>query len=85
MGEQTRMTVNGRVVIPDDVREALGLHPGDLVSFERLDGGVRLVKGEEPALLTFEDRIARARALAAPLPLGMTTDEYMSWIREPLE
>ncbi|MEH3036932.1 MAG: AbrB/MazE/SpoVT family DNA-binding domain-containing protein [Sphingomonas adhaesiva] len=79
------MTVNGHVIIPDDVRDALGLHPGDLVSFERSGGTVRLVKGQEPAAQTFEDRLARARALSAPLPLGMTTDEYMSWIREPLE
>ncbi len=85
MGEQSRMTVNGHVVIPDDVRDALGLHPGDLVSFERSADGVRLVKGREAAPLTFEDKLARARALSAPLPLGMTTDEYMSWIREPLE
>lgn len=85
MGEQSRMTVNGHVIIPDDVRDALGLHPGDIVAFERSDAGVRLVKGKEPAAQTFEDRLARARALSAPLPLGMTTDEYMSWIREPLE
>ncbi|WP_310098441.1 AbrB/MazE/SpoVT family DNA-binding domain-containing protein [Sphingomonas sp. BE138] len=79
------MNLNGHVAIPDDVRQALGLHPGDIVSFERSDAGVRLVKGEEPAAQTFEDRLARARALSAPLPLGMSTDEYMAWIREPLE
>lgn len=79
------MNVNGHVAIPDDVRDALGLCPGDIVSFERTEAGFRLVKGQEPASDTIEDRLSRARALSAPLPLGMSTDEYMAWIREPLE
>jgi bifunctional DNA-binding transcriptional regulator/antitoxin component of YhaV-PrlF toxin-antitoxin module len=78
------MRADGQVVVPEDVREALGLNAGDLVSFAAVDGVVRVTKGREAPQPSFEDRLARARALAAPLPLGMTTDEYMSWIREPL-
>lgn len=84
MGKQSRMSNEGLVAIPDDVRERLGLRPGDLVAFEQLDGTIRVVKGEEAERPSFEDKLERARALAAPLPLGMTTDEYMSRIREPL-
>lgn len=84
MGKQSRMTVEGRVTIPDDVRGTLGLRPGDLVTFEHADGVIRILKGIEAEQPSFEDRIARARALASPLPLGMSTDDYMSWIREPL-
>ena len=84
MGSQSRMTLNGQVTIPDDVRDALGLRPGDLVGFEAASGSFRVVKGVEPTSPSIGDRLARARALSNPLPLGMTTDEYMSWIREPL-
>lgn len=84
MGTQSRMTSKGQVLIPEDVRQALGLHPGDLVAFERTDSGIRVTRGADAEAPTFEDRLQRARALANPLPLGMTTDEYMSWIREPL-
>ncbi len=84
MGKQSRMTRQGHVTIPDDVRERLGLRPGDLVTFEQADGSVRVVKGTEADVPSIEDRLERARALASPLPLGMSTDEYMMWIREPL-
>jgi len=78
------MTQEGQVTIPDDVRATLGLRPGDLVTFERSDAGIRLAKGAEADRPSFDDRLARARALAAPLPLGMSTDEYMALVREPL-
>ena len=81
MGTHSRMTVNGQVTIPDDVRAALGLRPGDVVAFEHAGGAIRLVRGQEAAAPSFDERLERARALSAPLPLGMTTDEYMSWIR----
>ncbi|WP_353204433.1 AbrB/MazE/SpoVT family DNA-binding domain-containing protein [Sphingomonas sp.] len=78
------MTVEGLVTIPSDVRDTLDLRPGDLVAFEQIDGSIRMLKGIEAERPSFDDRLARARALANPLPLGMTTDEYMSWIREPV-
>ena len=84
MSKPSRMTVKGQVTIPKDVRMALGLRPGDLVSFEKRDGAVLVQKGAEAAAVSFEDRLERARALAKPLSLGMTTDTYMALIREPL-
>ncbi|WP_445193264.1 AbrB/MazE/SpoVT family DNA-binding domain-containing protein [Sphingomonas sp. Tas61C01] len=84
MGKQSRLTNEGLVAIPDDVREKLGLRPGDLVAFEQIDGTIHVVKGAEVEQPSFDDRLQRARALAVPFPLGMTTDEYMSMIREPL-
>ena len=84
MSKQSRITIKGQVTIPKDVRDALGLKPGDLVAFDRADGTVTVRKGKEAELPSFEDRLERARALANPLPLGMTADEYMALIREPL-
>lgn len=84
MTKQSRLTIKGQVTIPKDVRDMLGLQAGDLVKFVEEEGGVTVRKGEEPKSLTFNDRIERARALANPLPLGMSTDEYMALIREPL-
>lgn len=84
MSKQSRLTVKGQVTIPKDVRDALGLRPGDLVAFTSDGGSVKVSKAEEPKPLSFKERIERARALAKPLPLGMTTDEYMALIREPL-
>lgn len=84
MSRQTRITVKGQVTIPKDVRDALGLKPGDLVAFEEADGTVTVRKGHEAEPASFDDRLERARALANPLPLGMTADEYMALIREPL-
>jgi AbrB family looped-hinge helix DNA binding protein len=84
MSKQSRLTIKGQVTIPKDVRDALGLRPGDLVTFDETDGAVTVRKGKEAEPESFEDRLERARALANPLPLGMTTDEYMALIREPL-
>ncbi len=84
MSKQSRMTVKGQITIPKDVRDGLGLRPGDLVSFERRDDAVVVRKGEESAPVSFADRLDRARALANAPPLGMTTDAYMALIREPV-
>lgn len=84
MSKQSRITVKGQVTIPKDVRDALGLRPGDLVTFEETNGTVTVRKGETAEPESFADRLARARALASPLPLEMTTDEYMTLVREPL-
>ena len=84
MSKQTRITVKGQVTIPKDVRDALGLRPGDLVTFEETNGTVTVRKGKAAEPEKFADRLARARALAGPLPLAMTADEYMALVREPL-
>ena len=84
MSKQTRITVKGQVTIPKDVRDALGLRPGDLVTFEESNGTVTVRKSKAAKPESFADRLSRARALASPLPLEMTTDEYMALIREPV-
>jgi len=40
----------GQVVVPNAMREHLGLHPGDIVDFVMEDGGVRIEPARHPSL-----------------------------------
>lgn len=40
----TKVTAKGQVTIPKEIREKLGIHPGDDVEFEERDGTVILKK-----------------------------------------
>lgn len=87
MSTQHRLTVKSQVTIPKDVRAALGVRPGDLVRFERApDGRIMLAKGDEPAVETIDQRRQRIRAAInsarGSIDLGgMSTDNYMRWLR----
>jgi AbrB family looped-hinge helix DNA binding protein len=89
MTRESRITVKGQVTIPKDVRDLLGVRPGQAVVFER-EGDRVFVRKSEPAPLDlaerrrrFQERLAEARKLAIPLT-DMTSDEYMAMIREPV-
>ena len=83
-----RVTTKGQVTIPKDIRDRLGIVPGSEVEFVEAAGDVRLVavNGElspEERERRFRDTLER---LAGSLDLGgMTTDEYMEWLRGPRE
>ena len=87
MGVQHKLTSKAQVTIPKDVRAELGMKPGDLVRFDRApDGTFTIAKGDEPAVETAEQRRIRIRkALEASVGIidldGMSTDEYMLWLR----
>jgi len=88
MSRPFRLTVKSQVTVPKDVRDALGVKPGDDVTFD-IDGDrVALRKANKPerdeAVASFRQRLARARASFPALPTDMTTDEYMAMIREPV-
>lgn len=92
MSKATNLTVKGQVTIPKDVRDALGLKPGDSIAFERHGDRAFLRK----ATLSEEDRrkryeaaladIDRVREQFAPFRTGRSTDEIMRDLRgdEPL-
>ncbi len=85
MSIQHRLTSKSQVTIPRDVREQIGVGPGDLVRFEQgADGRITISKGDQLVPESFKDRLKRARALANPQRIGMTTDAYMALIREPV-
>lgn len=89
MSKECRLTVKGQVTIPKDVRDLLGVRPGEAVVFEREGDRVFLRKSDPRATdpaerrRRFQDQLAEARRHAIPLT-DMTTDEYMAMVREPV-
>jgi antitoxin PrlF len=86
MNIQHKLTSKAQVTVPKDVRAVLGVNPGDMVRFERDSRGrVMLSKGDQvEAGVVRRQRIQAALEAVSgkyPNPDGMTTDEYMRWLR----
>jgi len=83
-----RVTIKGQVTIPKQIRDHLGIGPGSEVEFVATDGGARLIAvnenlSEEEAARKFSEALDR---MEGSLDLGgMSTDEYMEWLRGPRE
>ena len=91
MSKLTNLTVKGQVTIPKDVRDALGLKPGEAVEIDWQGGNEAIIrKPRENATLRearFKSELARLEALADKwkhLRTGQDTDSYMADLREPL-
>lgn len=90
---QSNMTIKGQVTVPKDIRDALGLLPGQPVEFELdADGNARILKADVAAEIErrkadFLNRLKEAQAIfkANDAFPGMSTDEYMEMIREPIQ
>ena len=81
-----RVTTKGQVTIPKEIRAHLGIRPGSEVDFVISGDDVTLVPLDEAEAA--ERRAATIRAWAdrvgGVLDLGgMTTDEWMEWLRGP--
>jgi len=93
MHYQSNMTVKGQVTVPKDIRDALGLAPGQAVAFELdADGNARILKVNTEAECErrkqdFRNRLKEAQAIfkANDAFPGLSTDEYMAMIREPIQ
>jgi AbrB family looped-hinge helix DNA binding protein len=71
MGRVTTMTSKGQVTIPKEIREALGLQPGDKIRFIPEEGRVRL------------ERLLRLEEIAGMLPpLDISIDEAIELAKE---
>ena len=83
-----RVTTKGQVTIPKQIRDHLGIGPGSEVQFVATDEGARLVAvneniSEDEAARRFKEVLDK---MEGTLDLGgMTTDEYMEWLRGPRE
>lgn len=78
-----RVTEKGQVTIPKEIRDRMKIGPGSEVDFVADDNDVRLVKieGGKAAIKDFD---AWAASVEGMVDLdGMTTDEYIEWLRGP--
>lgn len=91
MKHESNLTSKGQVTIPKDIRDALGLLPGKPVRFEMdANGAARIIPAKKAAdqrRAEFEARLKEAQAIfkANDAFPGMTTDEFMAMIREPVQ
>lgn len=58
-----RVTTKGQVTIPKDIRDALGIEPGDEVAFEKVDSGYQIRK-RAPTTADGEDPFEKYRGSA---------------------
>jgi AbrB family looped-hinge helix DNA binding protein len=62
MSARTKLSAKGQVVIPKDVRDALGLKPGQALDVTQTGGGVLLRPVADKPQRTFEEVMIRIRA-----------------------
>ena len=78
-----RVTEKGQVTIPKEIRDRLGIGPGSEIDFVEDGGSVKIVAANSGQ---FDEEAFRRtlNSLAGTIDLGgMTTDEYMLWLRGP--
>ena len=78
-----RVTEKGQVTIPKQIRDRLGIGPGSEVDFVEDGNSVKIVAAN---IGQFDEEAFRRtlNSLAGTVDLGgMTTDEYMLWLRGP--
>lgn len=86
MSKLSNLTVKGQVTIPKDVRDALGLRPGEPVEFDWNAAGEAVIrKPAAEAEETFEARLDRfrenAKRFAHMVPKGIDAVEYVRDLR----
>ena len=58
-----RVTTKGQVTIPKEIREALGIEPGDEIAFEEVESGYRIRK-KKPTTASGADPFEKHRGSA---------------------
>ncbi|MBW8755081.1 MAG: type II toxin-antitoxin system PrlF family antitoxin [Sphingomonadales bacterium] len=89
MAHVSRLTSKSQVTVPKDVREALGVGPGEMVEFHvDADGRVTIARVDEERAFEerkadFLRRVQEVRKRFKPLAefQGMNGLEYQRWIR----
>lgn len=83
----SRMTSKGQVTIPKKMRDHLGLKPGSTVEFHYAGDGRIVLRADHDVSArehAERERKRMEKALAelrGSLDLGMTTDEFMRFVR----
>ncbi|MFB9952828.1 AbrB/MazE/SpoVT family DNA-binding domain-containing protein [Rhizobium puerariae] len=79
-----RVTEKGQVTIPKEIRDRLKIGPGSEVDFIADDKGARLVVVARGQAASEEDFESWLRSRSGTFDTGgMTTDEFMQWLRGP--
>lgn len=79
-----RVTEKGQVTIPKEIRDHLGIQPGSEVDFIADSSGARLIVLADPRSRDPADFKAWLDSVSGTLDTGgMTTNEYMEWLRGP--
>ncbi len=81
MSYQHRLTSKSQVTIPKDVRDALGILPGELVRFEVANGKVTLTGGDDNAGARRAKFQAALEKWGGMFHDGRSTDEKMRELR----
>lgn len=59
MADDTRMTTQGRVTVPREIRDRLGLKPGDRMAFAMLSNGTVIVRAQTRRLADMAGSLTR--------------------------
>lgn len=78
-----RVTSKGQVTIPKTVRDRLGIKPGSDVEFVEGKDGIKLVSTKKKTFDAEAFKRTLDRLEGSLDPGGMSTDEYMLWLRGP--
>jgi AbrB family looped-hinge helix DNA binding protein len=77
MNAKTTMSAKGQVVIPKDVRDALGLFPGQRLEIIRSGNGLLLRPADSKSGRSFDEITAHIREIAPPWEGPPATDADM--------
>jgi len=77
MNAKTTLSAKGQVVIPKDVRDALGLKPGQVLDVQRTMNGVLLSIAHQKSGRTADEVFARLREIAPKWEGPPLTDAMM--------
>ena len=75
----TTLTSKGQVTIPKRVRDGMGLKPGSKVEIEMQPGNVATIRPVRR--MSKSDYAKRIEKVRGTLKLGMSTDEFMKFLR----
>jgi AbrB family looped-hinge helix DNA binding protein len=78
MNAKTTISAKGQVVIPKEVRDALGLQPGQILDVVQSGGGVFLRPAYKKSGRTFEEITARLQEIVPPWRGPPVTIEEMN-------
>lgn len=63
------LTSKGQMTLPKDIREGLGIKPGNLVTFTLMPNGTALLRVKNKSVMSLAGSLKRKRQKAVPVEL----------------